>query len=95
MMVLGLRPEDGNEAVVIVGGQECLGINPDRWCCKELQVKEHTLANRRGGRREAGDMEFRIVNLANGAGDARAKEFCHQVDVVAGEMSMMREKAAV
>ena len=40
-------------------------------------------------------MKVRIVNLANGTGDARAKEFYHQVDVVAGEMSMMREKVAV
>ena len=89
MVVLGLRPEDGNEARAIVNSYECLGITSDRWCGKELQIKEHTLANLRGGRREAGDMKVRIVDLADGTGNAGAKEFCHQIDVVAGEMSMM------
>jgi hypothetical protein len=60
-----------------------------------LQVEEHALANLRGGRREAGDMKVGIVNLADGTGDARAKEFCHQIDVVVGEVSMVQEKAAV
>jgi hypothetical protein len=95
MMVLGLRPEDGNEAGAIIGSYKCLGITNVRWRGKELQVKEHALADLRGGRREAGDMQVGIVNLANGTGDARAKEFGHQVDVVTGEMRMMREEAAV
>jgi len=56
MMVLGLRPEDGNEAGAIMGSYKCLGITTDRWRGKELQVKEHALADLRGGRREAGDM---------------------------------------
>jgi hypothetical protein len=56
-----------------------------------LQVEEHALANLRGGRREAGDMKVGIVNLADGT----AKEFCHQIDVVVGEVSMVQEKAAV
>jgi len=40
MMVLGLRPEDGNEAGAIIGSYECLDITTDGWCGKELQVKE-------------------------------------------------------
>ena len=50
------KPEDGNEAGAIIGSYECLGITTDRWCGKELQVKEHALADLRGGRREAGNM---------------------------------------
>jgi hypothetical protein len=34
-------------------------------------------------------MKVEIVDLADGTGNAGAKEFCHQIDVVAGEMSMM------
>jgi hypothetical protein len=56
MMILGLRPEDNNEAGSIIGSYECLSITSDRWCGKELQVKEHALNDLRGGRREAGDM---------------------------------------
>ena len=56
MMVLRLRPEDGNEAGAIIGSYECLGITTDRWCGKELEIKEHTMTDLRGGRREAGDM---------------------------------------
>jgi hypothetical protein len=40
-------------------------------------------------------MEVGVVDLADGTGNAGAKEFCHQIDVVAGEMSMVREEAAV
>jgi hypothetical protein len=70
MMILGLRPEDSNESGSIIGSYECLGITSDRWCGKELQIKEHALADLRGGRREAGDMQVRIVDLTNGTGDA-------------------------
>ena len=89
MMVLGLRPEDGNEAGAIIGSYECLGITTDRWCGKELQVEEDALANLRGGRREAGDMEVGVVDLADGAGDAGTKEFGHQIEVVASEVGMV------
>jgi hypothetical protein len=40
-------------------------------------------------------MEVRVVELANGAGHARAKKVGHEVNVMTGEMGVMGKESLV
>ena len=42
-----------------------------------MKIEEDALANMEGRRRQASDMEVSVVKLADGASNARAKEFGH------------------
>jgi hypothetical protein len=54
-----------------------LGIAPNGWSSKQLKIKEDTLTDVDGWWRETGDMEVRVVDLANRAGYARTEEVGH------------------
>jgi hypothetical protein len=84
-----------NSSRQVIDGNESLSVATNRSGGKLMKVKEHAFTNVGRWWRRAGDVEIRIVHLADSASDIGTIEVGHEIDVMAGQMGVVREMALI